>query len=117
MSVLNQRGGMRYLERFLIRPGAAIRLADIDPDFTDRHKSHDAARDALKHNAKRLSELQELLYAEHKRALLICLQGIDASGKDGTINHVLGAMNPQGCKVFSFKEPDRVERDHDFLWR
>ena len=61
--------------------------------------------------------MQELLYAEHKRSLLICLQAIDTGGKDGTINHVLGAMNPQGCRVASFKQPTSVEHDHDFLWR
>jgi PPK2 family polyphosphate:nucleotide phosphotransferase len=61
--------------------------------------------------------LQELLYAEHKQSLLICLQAMDAGGKDGVIRHALGAMNPQGCKVYSFRKPNSVELDHDFMWR
>src|SRR3954468_1913926 len=97
---------MRYLDRFRVSPGDDIRLADIDPDWTGRHKSHDAARDIIKRNEERLRDLQEVLYAEHQRAVLICLQAIDAGGKDGTISHVLGAMNPQGCRVASFKAPN-----------
>ena len=58
-----------------------------------------------------------MLYAEHKRSLLVCLQAIDAGGKDGTIRHVFGALNPQGCKVASFKQPTSLEASHDFLWR
>ncbi len=67
--------------------------------------------------AQRLAQLQELLYAEHKRSLLICLQAMDAGGKDGTISHVVGAMNPQGCHVHSFKKPAGEELEHDFMWR
>jgi PPK2 family polyphosphate:nucleotide phosphotransferase len=64
-----------------------------------------------------MRDLQYLMYAEGKRSLLICLQGRDAAGKDGTINHVLTAMNPQGCTVTGFKVPSREEAAHDFLWR
>src|SRR5213592_2175108 len=65
----------------------------------------------------RLDELQYLMYAEHRRALLVVLQGIDASGKDGTIRHVMSGLNPQGCRVTAFKVPTAEERAHDFLWR
>ena len=65
----------------------------------------------------RLDELQYLLYAEHQHALLIVLQGMDASGKDGTIRHVMSGFNPQGCRVTAFKVPTSEEADHDFLWR
>ncbi len=65
----------------------------------------------------KLRSLQELLYADGRFSLLICLQGLDAGGKDGTIDHILGAMNPQGCSVVGFKQPTQEELAHDFLWR
>src|SRR5205823_8804555 len=68
-------------------------------------------------NIARLDELQYLMYAEHRRALLVVLQGIDASGKDGTIRHVMSGLNPQGCRVTAFKVPVGEELEHDFLWR
>jgi len=108
---------MNYSQRFLIKPGSRVRLSDIDPDFKDKHESKKDALKLIERNDLRLRELQELLYAEHKRSLLICLQAIDTGGKDGTIRHVLGAMNPQGCRVASFRQPTSLERDHDFLWR
>ncbi len=108
---------MNYFQRFLIKPGSKVQLSDIDPDFRNGHESKKDALKIIERNNLRLRELQELLYAEHKRSLLICLQAIDTGGKDGTISHVLGAMNPQGCRVASFRQPTSLERDHDFLWR
>ena len=108
---------MDYSQKFLIKPGSKVSLRDIDPDFKDTYKYKDDVVKFTELNIKKLQELQELLYAEHKRALLICLQAIDAGGKDGTIRHVIGAMNPQGCKVACFKQPTSLENDHDFLWR
>ena len=108
---------MNYLDRFRVRPGARVRLADIDPAFKDRHESREAAQQETSHNSERLRALQDLLYAEGKRSLLICLQGMDTGGKDGVINHVLGAMNPQGCRVGHFRQPSPEEAAHDFLWR
>ena len=75
-----------------------------------------AARDLAK-EAARLGELQERLYAEGKRSLLLVLQGTDTSGKDGTVSHVIRAMNPEGCRITSFKEPTAEERRHGYLWR
>ncbi len=108
---------MNYSKRFLIKPGSKVKLSYIDPDFKDKHASKKDALKIVERNDLRLRELQELLYAEHKQSLLICLQAIDTGGKDGSIRHVLGAMNPQGCKVASFKQPNSLELDHDFLWR
>ncbi|MEI8025424.1 MAG: PPK2 family polyphosphate kinase [Pseudomonadota bacterium] len=71
----------------------------------------------LERNISLISELQTRLYAEHSRALLIVLQGMDTSGKDGAIKHVMSGINPQGCQVVSFKSPTQTELDHDFLWR
>jgi PPK2 family polyphosphate:nucleotide phosphotransferase len=108
---------MSYREHFEVRPGSHVTLSDIDSGFTGKHERKAAAAAEMKRDDRRLSELQYLLYAEHKRSLLVVLQGPDASGKDGTVRHVFGALNPQGARAHSFKEPSREEADHDFLWR
>jgi len=109
---------MKYVNRFRVVPGSKVKLKDIDPDFKDRHhESHKEAVEEIEQDRKKLRELQELLYAEGRYSLLICLQGMDTGGKDGTINHILGAMNPQGCRVTGFKQPSAEEAAHDFLWR
>jgi PPK2 family polyphosphate:nucleotide phosphotransferase len=108
---------MRYSERFVVAPGSKPRLSSVDPGFKDKHESKESARAEIETHAARLRELQYLVYAEDRRSVLICLQGLDASGKDGTIRHVLGAMNPQGTRVHGFKRPSAEEAAHDFLWR
>jgi PPK2 family polyphosphate:nucleotide phosphotransferase len=108
---------MDYIERFQIPPGSKIKLKDFDPSFKAGHKSHESAAKEIDHYEKKLRDLQDLLYAERRSSLLICLQAMDAGGKDGTVNHVLGAMNPQGCRVVPFREPSPEELAHDFLWR
>lgn len=108
---------MDYLEKFKVEPGSKVKLRKIDPSFKDGHKSHKAAADEIAHYQEELRSLQDLLYAERRHSLLICLQALDTGGKDGAINHVLGAMNPQGCRVAAFKQPSAEELAHDFLWR
>jgi PPK2 family polyphosphate:nucleotide phosphotransferase len=108
---------MNYFERFKVSPGKKVRLTKFDPSFTDGHKSPESAAEEIDDYQKKLRELQELLCAERRHSLLICLQALDTGGKDGTINHVLGAMNPQGCRVAAFKQPSAEEAAHDFLWR
>lgn len=108
---------MNYLQRFRVVPGATVKLTDIDPALTDSHENHNAALEEIEHYQTRLREFQELLYAERRHSLLICLQAMDTGGKDGTINHVLAAMNPQGCRVTAFRQPSAEELAHDFLWR
>jgi PPK2 family polyphosphate:nucleotide phosphotransferase len=108
---------MNYLERFRVRPGTKVRLKEIDPEFKDRHENHNEASEEIEGYQKRLRELQDLLYAERQRSLLVCLQAMDTGGKDGTINHVMSAMNPQGCRVAAFRQPSAEEAAHDFLWR
>ena len=94
-----------------------FRLAEVDPAATPGLKSQKRAlKDLTKHQA-RLFKLQEKLYAENKRALLLVLQGMDTSGKDGTITHVSGHLNPQGVKITAFKQPTPEEKRHGFLWR
>lgn len=108
---------MSYLEQFRVKPGARVRLADIDPSFKGRHESQGAALGEIEEYRKRLAALQEMLYVEHRRSLLICLQGLDTSGKDGTIKHFLSVMSPQGCTVTHYERPSAEEAAHDFLWR
>src|ERR1051325_910449 len=92
-------------------------MAEVDPAGTPGLKNRKRlARDLKKHRAK-LFNLQERLYAERKRSLLIVLQGMDTSGKDGTVTHVIGGPNPQGALTTSFKAPTPEERRHGFLWR
>jgi PPK2 family polyphosphate:nucleotide phosphotransferase len=108
---------VNYLQRFRVLSGTKVTLKDIDPAFKDRHESHEGANEEIVHFNQRLRALQELLYAERRQSLLICLQAMDTGGKDGTINHVLAAMNPQGCRVAAFRRPSAEELAHDFLWR
>jgi PPK2 family polyphosphate:nucleotide phosphotransferase len=118
-AVGSQKGRVRmnYSQRFKIAPGTKVKLEKIDPSFKDGHKSHKAAAEEIAHYQKKLCELQDLLYAERRHSLLVCLQALDTGGKDGAINHVLSAMNPQGCRVAAFKQPSAEELAHDFLWR
>ncbi|MCL4302711.1 MAG: polyphosphate kinase 2 family protein [Anaerolineae bacterium] len=99
-----------------VKPNQRVKLADIDLEDTGGLEKQ-AAKERLAKNIERLSELQEVLYAEGKHALLIVLQAMDAGGKDGTIRSIMSGVNPQGVSVTSFKAPTAVELAHDFLWR
>jgi PPK2 family polyphosphate:nucleotide phosphotransferase len=108
---------MSYSDLFRVKPGSAPRLSEIDPDSKGEHEDRASAEAEIAAHAERLRALQYLMYADGERSLLVCLQGLDAAGKDGTIRHVLGAMNPQGTRVHGFKVPSHEEAAHDFLWR
>jgi PPK2 family polyphosphate:nucleotide phosphotransferase len=106
------------MKRLLVTPGSKVNLDDWDPNDTSAFAGgKEPAAQRLAHLASRLEELQERLYAQHAHKLLIVLQGMDSSGKDGTVRHVFEGVNPQGVRVASFKVPSAVERDHDYLWR
>ena len=94
---------------FRLDPGAPVQLKDFDPRFADQHEKKKAALREIETLGHRMDELQFQLYAEQKRSLLICLQALDAGGKDGVVRHVIGSMNPQGCRVVSFKQPTPEE--------
>ncbi|HUC18738.1 MAG TPA: polyphosphate kinase 2 family protein [Acetobacteraceae bacterium] len=108
---------MDFRKEFRVPEGGKLRLQDIDPAFKGHHESAEAAREETESYRGKLAALQTLLYAERDRAVLIVLQAMDAGGKDGTIGHVFGALNPQGAQVAGFKVPTQAERAHDFLWR
>ncbi len=103
--------------RYRIEPGAAVDLAARDPGESEHYQKKADVADELDRQRKRIRELQARLYAEGRQALLIVLQATDSGGKDGTIKHVFRGVNPQGCRVWSFKQPSSEERSHDFLWR
>jgi PPK2 family polyphosphate:nucleotide phosphotransferase len=98
-------------------PGRRISLDAIDPGETFGAAHDKRTKKKIERDLKELEDLQELLYAARQSSVLVVLQGLDASGKDGTIRHVFTALNPQGCRVTSFKVPTPEERAHDFLWR
>jgi PPK2 family polyphosphate:nucleotide phosphotransferase len=108
---------MGYSRSFRVKPGKKIDLDHIEADFRPADLDRDEAEATFKALTDKLRDLQHLMYAEDKRSLLVVLQGRDAAGKDGTIRHVFGPMNPQGCRVTSFKVPSKMEASHDFLWR
>ena len=102
---------------FIATPGKRIRLADWDTASTGKYDKPEDAADKLAKDIRRLGKWQEKLYAQNTHALLLILQGMDTSGKDGIIRHVMAGVNPQGTQVFSFKKPSPEELDHDYLWR
>ena len=108
---------MNYCKKFVVEPGAKVRLDELDPSFTGKHESESDAKAEIVHDLERLRRLQYRLYAEGERSVLIVLQAADAAGKDGTVRHVFGAFNPQGATVRAFKVPTAQEAAHDFLWR
>jgi PPK2 family polyphosphate:nucleotide phosphotransferase len=104
-------------EKFQVKPGKKLQLRDRDADDTASIHDKDLAVTIQEKNTKKLADLHDLLYAEQQHALLVVLQGMDASGKDGTVKHVMSGVNPAGCAVTSFKVPSVEEAAHDFLWR
>ena len=97
----------------------SFRLKDIDPADTLKFTSEDKprAKEALAMGVSVLAELQDMLYAQDRWAVLLIFQAMDAAGKDSAVKHVMSGVNPQGCQVFSFKTPSPEELDHDYLWR
>jgi PPK2 family polyphosphate:nucleotide phosphotransferase len=107
---------LKEIKNLAVKPHASLKLVEIDPDNTLGRNKNDVENELVDLHST-LSQLQYRLYIENKKALLIILQGMDASGKDGTIKHVMGAFHPLGCRVESFKVPTTEELAYDFLWR
>ena len=103
--------------RYWVEPGRPVSLADVNPGETEHYRKKKDVAKELEAQRKRIRNLQERLYAENERGLLVVLQAMDTGGKDGTIKHVFEGINPQGCRVSSFKAPSAEEANHDFLWR
>ena len=107
----------RLAERYCITKGKKFRLSDYDPADTKGLNSKKQAQTLLERSAALVSEMQEKLYAQDRWSLLLIFQGMDAAGKDSAIKHVMSGVNPQGCDVFSFKQPSNEELNRDYLWR
>jgi PPK2 family polyphosphate:nucleotide phosphotransferase len=106
------------VKRFRVRKGSKFNIGDHDPaDTCDLDIGKEEAKTMLANGVKRLSELQERLYAQDRWAVLAIVQAMDAAGKDSAIKHVMSGINPQGCQVHAFKAPSTRELDHDFMWR
>src|SRR5690348_6514856 len=104
-------------DKFRVDEGKKLNLKSHKTDFTGDYKNKEDAGEDLVKNIGLLAELQDILYAQNTQALLIIFQAMDAAGKDGAIKHVMSGLNPQGCQVYSFKQPSSEELDHDYLWR
>lgn len=100
-----------------VSPDTPIKLTDFATDFVEPEMEKELARAMTDEYSSQLAELGYRLYAENRRALLVVLQGMDTAGKDGTIRSIMKGLNPQSCRVTSFKKPSEEELDHDFLWR
>jgi len=104
-------------DQFIAPPDKRIKLKDYDPASTGKFKNKEDALAKLREDVARLAKYQDILYAQNTSALLIIFQAMDAAGKDSAIRHVMSGVNPQGCQVYSFKQPSAEELDHDYLWR
>jgi PPK2 family polyphosphate:nucleotide phosphotransferase len=109
----------KFVSPFRVTKGSSFRLANIDPGTIAGTEAltKEQATALLNDGKSRLGNLQEMLYAQDRRAVLLIFQAMDAAGKDGAIKHVMSGIDPQGCQVYSFKSPSSEELDHDFLWR
>jgi PPK2 family polyphosphate:nucleotide phosphotransferase len=114
-----------YIEKFMVKPGKKVKLSEYKTGWDQSGKMKDLSEDnakdlheeRLREDRESLASVQDILWSARTHAVLIILQGMDTSGKDGTIKHVMSGVNPQGCSVHSFKVPTEEERNHNFLWR
>jgi PPK2 family polyphosphate:nucleotide phosphotransferase len=115
----------KFIDLTKVEPGKKIKLCEVETGWAQNEEAKflgkgelkERAHKLLEENRAQLTEAQDLLYANHTYSILIILQGRDAAGKDGTIKHVMSGVNPQGCRVVSFKQPSTTELAHDFMWR
>ena len=114
---VSKKNAKELARRYRIDDGRKFRLDDVDPEDTAGLALKEKAKEILRQGVERLRELQEKLYAQDRWSVLLIFQAMDAAGKDGTIEHVMSGVNPQGCEVHSFKAPSAEELDHDFMWR
>lgn len=107
----------KLAKAYRVDSGKNFQLKDFDPADTAGWRSKEHAQEAVQEGIARTAEMQDKLFAQDRWAVLLIFQAMDAAGKDGAIKHVMSGVNPQGCQVYSFKQPSEVELQHDFLWR
>ncbi len=110
-------GELDLFEHCRVPPGRRFDLDAIDPDFHGAYDSPETAQPAIRSYMRRLDRLHHAMHAEDRHSVLVILQGLDASGKDGVVRHLLSSVNPAGCRVVQFRQPDHEHLRHDFLWR
>jgi PPK2 family polyphosphate:nucleotide phosphotransferase len=108
---------LHLFQKLLVEPGTRVQLGGIDPGYHGKYESRETALPEIQSYLRQMDQLQYLMYAEKKHALLIVLQGLDAAGKDGVVRHIVTGMNSAGCRVIGFKQPTPEDLGHDFLWR
>ncbi|MBU0487882.1 MAG: polyphosphate kinase 2 family protein [Bacteroidetes bacterium] len=108
---------MIRINELKVNSGKDVKISDFDPAYKGDFKRKKDAKEFLHETIQKLSDLQDVLYASDRYALLLIFQAMDAAGKDGAIKHVMSGINPQGCQVFSFKQPSVEELEHNYLWR
>lgn len=107
----------KLCEKYRVDHGKHFKLKDYDTADTGHWRSKEHAEEAIQDGITRMADLQDMLYAQDRWAVLLIFQAMDAAGKDGVVKHVMSGVNPQGCQVYSFKAPSDKELQHDFLWR
>lgn len=105
-----------FSEKFIVKPKENVKLKDVKTDYSGGMKKKEGEKE-LEKNVEELASFQELFWADNRYSLLIVLQAPDAAGKDGAVRHVMSGLNPQSCRVHSYKTPSKEELDHDYLWR
>ena len=108
--------GKDLIKKFIAKPGKKHEIADFKTKYASSLKKSEMKK-MLSENVERLAKDQDVLYAQNRYAVLVIFQAMDAAGKDGTVKHVMSGINPQGCQVYSFKQPSPEELDHDYMWR
>lgn len=111
------KGLFRYIESLRVKPGKRVRLDRWDTDYDHKMLTKEEGAKLLEEGVKRLSQMQDVLYAHNQYSMLIVFQAMDAAGKDSAIKHIMSGLNPQGVKVTSYKTPSSTELDHGYLWR
>lgn len=111
------RDAKDFSDRYCITKGEKFKLKDIDPGDTAEMVDKAQAKELIAEGVAMLSEMQDMLYADNRWAVLLIFQAMDAAGKDSAIKHVMSGVNPQGCQVYSFKSPTSEDLEHDYLWR
>jgi PPK2 family polyphosphate:nucleotide phosphotransferase len=106
-----------FYRTLMVEPGSMVLLGSIDPNYCAEYGSYQLALPVIQSHLEQIDELQYVMHAEGKHSLLIVLQSLDAGGKDGVVRRIVTSVNPAGCQVTAFKQPTRVEKAHDFLWR
>lgn len=114
---MDVKGLFKYVDSLRVKPGEKVKLRKWDTDYNHKMLTKEEGEVLLQEGVKRLSQMQDMLYAHNQYSMLIVFQAMDAAGKDSAIKHIMSGLNPQGVRVTSYKTPSSTELDHGYLWR